>query len=410
MIAGMQQQLIDGTWTDGRGESVRSITNPATREVLDTVPDAGPADVRRAVAAAVVAQRQWSRLPIQVRTTRLMELGIRVRADADQLAMLMTRESGAPLPEARDCVTDVAACFEAAAAFGSTELPTLNDAAGIVAAIPSYRWPLLQMARVAVPALLEGHAWIGKPPATTPLTCLRFGRFHDSLPPGVLSMLTGGEGVAAALRQQPEVLPASARQLEGDLEYRPIIVLPDAELDLAVPGVSWARLRQSGQAGDAAGPVLVCRSIAAEFADRLHEFLAFLEVGDPTKRETDLGPLISREAALQVEQRVAQAAKAGARLVLGGRCYQPWGLSGHFFQPTLLTGVHPDHVVYRERIAGPVLSITPVADADEAIGLAAELRPSSVVVYGRMGGHRKPDVALSCITAPDSRWFPYAKR
>lgn len=336
---------------------------------------------------------------------------MRVRAAAEDLATLMTRESGAPLPEARDCVAEVAACFEAAAAVVSDDVPAPSDTrGGIVAACPTHRWPLLQLARVAAPALLAGHVLIGKPPAQNPLTCLRFAQFHDSLPAGVLNLLTGGEEVTSALRQRPEVWLASARELEGDLEYRPIIVLDDADWDLAVPGVAWSRLHHSGQAGDAAGPILADRSIAAEFVDRLHEFVAFLEVGDPMKRETDLGPLISREAALRVERQVAQSAKAGARLKLGGRCFQPWGLSGHFFQPTLLTDVHPNNLVYRERIAGPVLAITPVTGVDEAFGLASTLRPSSVDLYGSVRSIRAPEFTLTRVTARDSRWFPYAER
>ena len=152
----------------------------------------------------------------------------------------------------------------------------------------------------------------------------------------------------------------------------PIIVLEDAPLDLAVPGVAWARLRHSGQGDGSRTRIYVQRSIAAQFADRIHEYMAFLEVGDPLKPDTDLGPLISREAARRVEEQVAHAAKEGARLKLGGRGYQPWGLPGHFFQPTILTDVRHDSAASREPMQGPVLLITPVADAVEALRHASD--------------------------------------
>ena len=116
----------------------------------------------------------------------------------------------------------------------------------------------------------------------------------------------------------------------------------------------------------------------------IHEYIAYLEIGDPLKVDTDLGPLISHEAARQVEEQVAHALKAGARLKLGGRCFRPWGLPGHFFQPTILTDVSRDNLAVHDDIFGPVLSITSIADVHEALRLAFDTKNGcNATIYTR---------------------------
>jgi succinate-semialdehyde dehydrogenase / glutarate-semialdehyde dehydrogenase len=353
-------------------------------EVLDAIPDSGDLDARDAVDAARTAQREWARSSDRRRASCVVDLGARIEAAGDEFAALLTLESGAPLRETRETVAAASACLRAATA--SDGIPAADDPApAVVAACLSERAPLLQLARLAVQVLIGGRTLIVKPPARAPLSCLRLAAFHDCFPAGVFGVLTGGEDVESTLRCLPHVRFSAAGEWDRAAALRPGVVLDDADLDLAAPGVTWSRLRHCGQTGDVTGPILVCRSVAAEFADRLHVFLAFLEVGDPLKPDTDLGPLLSREVALRVERQVAQAAKAGARLKLGGRGFQPWGLSGHFFQPTLLTGVQPHHPAYREPIAGPVLSLTTVADAREAMALVSDLRPAGVDLYGNRG-------------------------
>ena len=150
----------------------------------------------------------------------------------------------------------------------------------------------------------------------------------------------------------------------------PFIVFKDADLDVAVPGVAWARLLNAGQVCTSSKRIYVEEPIAAEFTQRMHEFVQQLEVGDPMKPDTDLGPLISEEAARRVEDQVIRAVADGATLGLGGERFRPPGLPGHFFRPTILTHVPHGSVATREEIFGPVLAITQVADAEEAIRLA----------------------------------------
>jgi len=398
----VHQILINGAWVDALAAASREIRNPATLKPLGVVADCGAADVARAVAAARGAQHGWWKVPGVEKAKLLREIGARIRAREQALATLMTHETGKPLCESRDCIEWVAACFEyygevARSSYGNSVPPvaphqlnfTIKEPFGVVAAIVPFNFPLLLMAWKVAPALAAGNTVVCKPPHQNPLANLRLAEVYELLPPGVVNVVTGGADTGAALVEHPDVdlvaftgSTAAGRQIAAaagaqlkkvNLELGsidPFIVCKDADLDVAVPGVAWARLLNAGQVCTSSKRIYVERPIAAEFAERLHEYVAFLEVGDPSRPDTDLGPLISHEAARRVEDQVARALKDGARLKLGGRCFRPSGLPGHFFQPTILTDVRHGSVATREEIFGPVLAITTVADADEAIRLA----------------------------------------
>jgi betaine-aldehyde dehydrogenase len=150
----------------------------------------------------------------------------------------------------------------------------------------------------------------------------------------------------------------------------PFIVFEDAKLDVAVPGVAWARLLNAGQVCTSSKRIILVRAIADEFIERIEKQVRTLQVGDPMKPETDIGPLISAEAAALVEEQVSKSIQQGAKLLMGGKRFQPEGLPGHFFEPTILTEVRHGSLPTTEEIFGPVLSITVAQDADEAIRMA----------------------------------------
>ena len=398
----MHRILINGEWAAAATRSARAIRNPTTLEVLGTVPDCGPEDVARAVAAAKAAQPGWWKVPGVEKAKLLREIGARIRAREHALASLMTQETGKPLCESVDCIDWVAACFEyygevARSSYGNSVPPvaahqlnfTIKEPFGVVAAIVPFNFPLLLMAWKVAPAIAAGNAVVCKPPHQNPLSTLHMAEVYDLLPPGVVNVVTGAAATGTALVEHPDVdliaftgstaagrriaAAAGAQLKKVNLELGsidPFIVFKDADLDVAVPGVAWARLLNAGQVCTSSKRIYVEAPIAAEFIERLHGFVAQLEVGDPMKRETDLGPLISEEAARRVEDQVARAVADGATLGLGGRRFQPSGLPGHFFQPTILTNVRHGSVATREEIFGPVLAITRVADAQEAIRLA----------------------------------------
>jgi acyl-CoA reductase-like NAD-dependent aldehyde dehydrogenase len=398
----MHKILINGEWVDALSGTSREIKNPATLELLGTVPDCGPEDVARAVAAAKAAQRAWWKVPGVEKAKLLREVGARIRAREHALASLMTEETGKPLCEAVDCIDWVAACFEyygevARSSYGNSVPPvaphqlnfTIKEPFGVVAAIVPFNFPLLLMAWKVAPAIAAGNTVVCKPPHQNPLSNLKLAEVYELLPAGVVNVLTGAADTAAALVEHPDVdliaftgsnavgrkiaAAAGAQLKKVNLELGsvdPFIVFKDADLDVAVPGVAWARLLNAGQVCTSSKGIYVERPIAAEFTERMLEFVARLNVGNPMAADTDLGPLISHEAARRVEDQVARAVKDGATLALAGGMSRPAGLPGHFFQPTVLSNVRHGSLATREEIFGPVLSITTVADADEAIRFA----------------------------------------
>jgi acyl-CoA reductase-like NAD-dependent aldehyde dehydrogenase len=398
----MHKILINGAWIDALSETKREITNPATLKPLGTVPDCGGADIDRAVAAAKAAQHAWWKVPGVEKAKLLREIGARIRAREHALASLMTQETGKPLCESVDCIDWVAACFEyygevARSSYGNSVPPvaphqlnfTIKEPFGVVAAIVPFNFPLLLMAWKVAPAIAAGNTVVCKPPHQNPLSSLMLAEVYELLPPGVVNVVTGAAETGTALVEHPHVdliaftgstaagrkiaAAAGAQLKKVNLELGsidPFIVFKDADLDVAVPGVAWARLLNAGQVCTSSKRIYVEQPIAAEFAARMQAYVAKIVVGDPMSPDTDIGPLISNEAAQRVEDQVARALKDGATLKLGGGRYQPPGLPGHFFQPTLLTDVRHGSVATREEIFGPVLAITSVADAEEAIRFA----------------------------------------
>lgn len=398
----MHKILINGAWVDALADTRREITNPATLESLGVVADCGAADVARAVAAAKAAQPAWWRIPGVEKAKLLREIGALIRAREHALASLMTQETGKPLCEATDCIDWVAACFEyygevARSSYGNSVPPgaphqlnfTIKEPYGVVAAIVPFNFPLLLMAWKVAPAIAAGNSVVCKPPHQNPLSNLMLAEVYDLLPPGVVNLVTGAADTGAALVEHPEVdliaftgstaagrkiaAAAGAQLKKVNLELGsidPFIVFKDADLDVAVPGVAWARLLNAGQVCTSSKRIYVEKPIAAEFIARMRAFVALLKVGNPMNSDVDIGPLISSEALQRVQDQVGRALKDGATLELGGAISRPSELGGHFFQPTILSGVRHGSVATREEIFGPVLSITTVADAEEAIRLA----------------------------------------
>jgi betaine-aldehyde dehydrogenase len=394
--------LIEGRRAPARSRVTREITNPATLQPLGIVADASPEDVAAAVEAAARAQPAWWRLPGAEKAKLLHEIAARIRAREHHLSTLMTRETGKPLIESVDCIEWVAACFDYYAevgrrSYGNSVPPvaphqinfTIKEPFGVVAAIVPFNFPLLLMAWKVAPALMAGNTVVCKPPHQNPLSNLLMAECYDNLPAGVVNVVTGGAETGEALVRHPKVgliaftgsvaagrkIAAMAGQELKKLNLElgsvdPFIVFGDADLDVAVPGVAWARLLNAGQVCTSSKRVYLLEPIAAEFTRRLIEYVQSLRVGDPMDPGTDIGPLISREALGTVERQTGEALEEGAKLLLGGRRVHPGGLQGHFFEPTILSGVRHGSLPTREEVFGPVLSLTVARTADEAIAMA----------------------------------------
>jgi acyl-CoA reductase-like NAD-dependent aldehyde dehydrogenase len=406
--------LIGGRWEAAHSRVTREIRNPASGELVGVAADCGAEDVDRAVAAARRAQPAWAKVPGLEKAVALRRVGEAIRHMGKELATLMARETGKPLIEAVDCVEWVVACFEYYAEVGRTSrgnsIPpvaphqlnfTIKEPYGVVAAIVPFNFPLLLMAWKVAPALAAGNTLVCKPPHQNPLSNLLMARAFEQLPPGVVNVVTGdGAGAGEALLQHPgvdliaftgstavgrHIATEAGRQLKKvNLELGgidPFIVFADADLEVAVRAVAWARLLNAGQVCTSSKRIYLVKEIAAEFTRRLVEHVDSLVVGDPLDGATDVGPLISAAASRKVEAQVARTVAEGATLLRGGK---PLPGPGHFFAPTILSGVRHGGLPTTEEIFGPVISLIVAEDAEEAIRMANDSNYGlGAVVYTR---------------------------
>jgi acyl-CoA reductase-like NAD-dependent aldehyde dehydrogenase len=406
--------LVGGRWEAARSTVTREIRNPATGERIGVAADCGGEDVDRAVGAARQAQEAWSKVPGVEKAIALRKVGEAIRHLGKELATLLTRETGKPLIESMDCIEWVAACFEYYAEVGrrsrGNSVPpvaphqlnfTIKEPYGVVAAIVPFNFPLLLMAWKVAPALAAGNTVVCKPPHQNPLSTLLMARAFELLPPGVVNVVTGdGRGAGEALLQHPgvdliaftgstgvgrHIAAEAGRQLKKvNLELGgidPFIVFADADLDVAVKAVAWARLLSAGQVCTSSKRIYLVKEIAPEFTRRLVEYVKTLRVGDPIQADTDVGPLITAEAVTKVASQVERAVAEGAKLLLGGR---PLPGPGHFFAPTILAEVRHGSLPTTEEIFGPVIALIVAEDGEEAIRLANDSSYGlGAVVYTR---------------------------
>jgi len=398
----MPQMLIDGAFVDAADGAVFEVRNPASEEPLDRVPKAGPADARRAIAAANAAFKEWRRATAHDRAHMLHEIAAKLRDHREELAVALTREGGKPLIENRDEIGWCADCFAFYAELQRTSrgrvIPSvessqlamvLKEPYGVVAAIVPWNYPLLLMSWKVAPALAAGNAVVLKPSEMTPLATLRFAELCcGHLPPGVLNVVTGFGDVGRELVVSPDTHMvaftgsfatgreiarlAADRVKKTHLELGgkdAFIVAEDADLDVAVPGVAWAALLNAGQVCTSTERVYVHESIARPFTDRLVDFVRALRLGDGMEPTTDIGPLIGDRYRAKVEEQVEEARAKGARVLTGGR--RPPDLPrGFFYEPTVLAGVDHSFRIMREETFGPTIPIMPFRTFDEAIALA----------------------------------------
>jgi betaine-aldehyde dehydrogenase len=384
---------------DGRAFEVK---NPATEELLDTVPRAAAADVDRAVAAAKAAFPDWRRMPGIEKAEKLHEAARRIREDRDGLAILLTREGGKPLPENRDEVEWIAACLDYYAEIGRDVLGrvispvarnqfnfVVKEPYGVAGLIVPWNYPLLLLVWKLAPAIAAGNTVVAKPSEYTPLSTLRLMRAFEGFPEGVVNVVTGygpEAGAPLVAHRDVELVAFTGSQATGrrvavacaeqlkkcHLELGgndPLIVDEGVDLDVAARGAAWACFLNMGQVCTSAERFYVVGSAYDEFVDRFVAFTKTLRMGDPLGPDVDLGPMISAGQREKVEQKIAASLQAGARLAVGGK--RPKGLDhGYFYEPTVLTGVTPEMPLLREETFGPVAPIVRCRDIDEAIAMA----------------------------------------
>ncbi|MBV8343153.1 MAG: aldehyde dehydrogenase family protein [Gammaproteobacteria bacterium] len=369
------------------------LTSPATLRPIGAVAECGTGELTAAIDAARRALRAWQGRSAPERATLLGEAASGILRRAAALAELHARESGQVYCESLDCVRAAAAYFRkgtAPAARVERGRPAAACDDGGVAAVPVRgNASLLDWARSVSRLLALGSTVVCLPPSPGSLTVLATAACLDALPSGVVNVVTGDEAAVrarAGLAGVDSVAPPADEAAATDS----IFVAQGADLDLAVTGAASLRLFLNGQRRGQSACIYVADSVADPFTERLHEFLAFLEAGDPCKRITDLGPLASAAMLGRVEDAVGVALRGGARLKLGGRRYQPWGLPGYFFQPTILIDRSGRAERGDDSIPGPVVVLVPVRDIAAAV--RAGQRRGAGIRLALFAGDPSPDL------------------
>jgi betaine-aldehyde dehydrogenase len=399
----MTKMLIAGQWTPGETGQVIELINPATEEPVGEVPRGSAADIQAAVTAADSAYHGWRRTPAGERAVLLHQVAISVRKHADQLARLLTQEEGKPIPENEEELEWTANTFDYYAELGRHErgrvLPpgdpdqfnfVLKVPYGVVGCIVPWNYPLLLMAWKIAPALAAGNTVVIKPSEFAALSVLRLAELAlGHMPAGVVNVVTGyGPEAGEPLVKHPAV-PVIAftgslatgqaisqlaapmmKKLHLELGGKdPMVIGPDVDQDLAVRALAYAGLLNAGQVCTSTERVYVPRGRYEGFSAALSEFVGGLRLGDGLESTTDIGPMLRPHFRQRVEQQVAQAVQAGARITTGGE--RPAELEkGFFYRPTVLVDVDHSMQIMREETFGPVLPLMSYDSFDQAIELA----------------------------------------
>jgi succinate-semialdehyde dehydrogenase/glutarate-semialdehyde dehydrogenase len=408
VITGKDEQLlIGGRWVGAESDERFDVTNPATGEVVGTVPNGSESDVAAAIDAAADALEGWKSLPAIERARVLRRSADLIRERKDEIAAVMTAEQGKPLAEATGEV-DYAASFlewfggEAERVYGDV-VPAINAAnrvlvlrqpVGVVAAITPWNFPAAMMTRKLGPAMAAGCTSVVKPASATPLTAALVLRAIEDAgtPPGVVNLVTSRSSAMVAetifgdrrvrkisftgsTEVGKELIRRSADQVKRlSLElggHAPYLIFDDADLDEAVDGLIASKFRNAGQTCVCANRTYVQSGVYDDFVARLGEKVTRMVVGPGDQPGVTIGPLIDERGVDKADQHVQDALHRGATLVIGGeRLTDGVYARGSFFAPTVLEGVTPDMLICSEETFGPVAGISRFETEEEAIRLA----------------------------------------
>jgi alpha-ketoglutaric semialdehyde dehydrogenase len=397
------RHFIAGEWCESTSGATFESVNPAdTRDVIGRFQQGTAADVAMAVSAARAARPMWQRTPAPKRGEILYAFGALMTQHKERLAQAMTREMGKVLAEARGDVQegiDIAYLMagEGRRMFGDTvpsELPdkwamSIRQPIGIAGIITPWNFPVAIPCWKMMPALVAGNAVILKPSSDTPhcATLLVELMAEAGFPPGVVNLVTGTGGeVGDAIVGNPDVSVISftgssatgrniATKAGGQLKRlslelggkNGVVVLADADLDLATEGILWSAFGTTGQRCTACSRVIVDRRVAEPLLQRLEARTRNLRLGSGLDDATDVGPLINAGAVDKVARYIDIGRAEGELVTGGGRADSGELEHGHFFEPTIFSGVRPMDRIGQEEIFGPVLSVIPVDDYGEAV-------------------------------------------
>ena len=395
------QLFIGGAWVAPSGRETIEVHNAGNGQVMGRVPLGDVKDVERAVAAARSALDSWSATPPEQRSQFLERISVGLKARADELARLIAQEVGMPLKmSARIQAGLPIANFlnyskitrEFAFEQRVANSLVVRDPVGVVAAITPWNYPLHQIALKVAPALAAGCTVVHKPAEWSPLTATLLSEIclDAGLPPGVLNTVHGfGEDAGKALTEHPDIkaigfvgesATGSAIMAQGSATLKrvhfelggknPVIVFADADLDRALDAVLFMIYSLNGERCTSSSRALVEASIYDAFSKRAAERMKKIKVGHPLDPATEIGPLIHPRHVDKVLSYLKAAQSEGATIVGGGRT----GETGNFVNPTLYLDARNTMRIAQEEIFGPVLTMMPFADEQEALAIANDVR------------------------------------
>src|SRR5881296_4730037 len=393
---------VNGQWVQAASGQSLNVDNPATGEIIGTVPKLSAAETRQAIEAANRAFPAWSKKTAKERAAIMRRWFDLMMANQDDLARLMTTEQGKPLAESKGEVAYAASFLEwfgeeAKRVYGDTIPPhqpdkrivVVKEPIGVVACITPWNFPLAMITRKAGPAIAAGCAVVLKPASQTPFSALALAELAEraGVPRGVFNVITGpAPEIGAELTSNPIVRKLSftgstetgkllmaqcastVKKLSLELGGNaPFIVFDDADLDAAVEGAILSKYRNTGQTCVCANRLLVHDAVYDAFAAKLTEKVKAMKVGNGMEPGVVQGPLIDKAAVEKVEEHISDALSKGAKLLTGGKRH---ALGGTFFEPTVLANVNTNMKVTREETFGPVAPLFRFKDEKEAIRLA----------------------------------------
>jgi succinate-semialdehyde dehydrogenase/glutarate-semialdehyde dehydrogenase len=397
-----EQAYLSGSWGDADSGATTDVNNPATGEVLGTVPTMGADETRRAIADAQKAWTDWRRRTAKERSVILRKWHDLMFANVDDLGMLMTAEQGKPLGESKGEIAYAAGFIEWFAeegkrVYGDTipspwtdrRVVVIKEPIGVCAAVTPWNFPAAMITRKAGPALAAGCPMIVKPAQATPFSALALAVLAEraGVPPGVFSVLTGSSRAIGGemtsnpdvrkvtftgstevgrtlMRQSAETIKKLSLELGGNA---PFIVFNDADLDAAVAGAIASKYRNTGQTCVCVNRIYVQSRVYDQFAEKLVKAVEGLKVGNGFDPEVTQGPLIDYAAVEKIEEHIQDAVSRGARVLTGGQRHT---LGGTYFQPTVLANVPAHATVAREETFGPLAPLFRFETDEEALQLA----------------------------------------
>ncbi|GGG92852.1 aldehyde dehydrogenase [Staphylococcus pragensis] len=396
------QLFINNEFVESKSNETMDVINPATGEKIDTITFATEEEVNEAIEKSKHAQREWERVPAPTRAEHVKLLIPLLEQNKNELAKLYVEEQGKTLAQAEgeidkavqfiDYMTSLSMSNKGEVLQNSVANETIQltkKPIGVTAGIVPWNAPILVLMRKVIPAVVTGCSVVIKPSEETTLLTLKIAELFraSTIPAGLIQIIPGtGEtvGTQLATHKDIQLISLTGSMAAGKAVYKnvadtvkkvnlelggnaPVLVTPHADLDKAVEYIVTARINNAGQVCTCPERIFVHEDVHDDFIAKAKDHMSQLQVGDPFDNNTDYGAIINQKQLDSIDEKVQEAVKNGAHLVLGGH---KMDRAGFFYEPTIIDNVNPNDSAFKEEIFGPVLAVTTYNDFDEVIDAA----------------------------------------